>query len=72
MIRRHEAIGLLPTAERGGPGYCVYPLAALLVLPLLWAAQQLQGRAPRLKWLFHVGYPVHLALLALLAATFAR
>lgn len=41
-------------------------LWALLVLPLLYGAQQLQGRAPRLKWLFYVGYPVHLLVLALL------
>lgn len=39
---------------------------SLLVLPLLAAGAQLQGSSPRLKWLFYVGYPVHLLFLALL------
>ena len=47
-------------------------LWSFLVLPLVYGAQLLQGRAPRLKWLFYVGYPVHLVALALFAAAFAR
>lgn len=39
---------------------------SLAVLPLGWLAGRLPaGDAPRLKWLFYVGYPAHLVALAL-------
>lgn len=38
---------------------------ALLAVPLIWMASRLRmGDAPRMKWLFWAGYPVHLAALA--------
>ena len=41
-------------------------VAALLAVPLLWIVSQVvQGDAPRWKWLFLAGYPLHLAMLAL-------
>lgn len=43
---------------------------SLLVLVLGWAVPFLDGPAPRLKWLFYVGYPAHLVALVLLAAAF--
>lgn len=44
-------------------------LWSLLLLPLVWAACTMQRDAPRLKWLFYVGYPVHLAAIAAIAST---
>lgn len=42
---------------------------ALLALPLVYLAMWIRpGEAPRMKWLFYVGYPAHLALLAMLKA----
>ena len=39
---------------------------ALLALPIVYVAAWVRpGAAPRLKWLFYVGYPVHLLVLAL-------
>lgn len=41
-------------------------LWSLLVLPLVAAAAQVQGDAPRFAWLFWAGYPAHLVAIALL------
>lgn len=44
-------------------------LLALLSVPVLWAASRVRfGDAPRLKWLFLAGYPLHLAILAICKA----
>lgn len=43
-------------------------LWALLALPLILLASEVRGDAPRLRWLFWAGYPVHLALLAIVRA----
>lgn len=41
---------------------------ALVALPGLWLASRIHlGDAPRLKWLFWGGYPLHLLMLAVLA-----
>lgn len=40
---------------------------SLLAIPLVWLTLGVSGDGPRLKWLFYVGYPAHLAVLALLA-----
>lgn len=42
---------------------------ALLAVPLLWFASRVPpAAAPRLRWLFWVGYPLHLVALALFKA----
>lgn len=42
---------------------------ALLAVPLVWAAAAwMHGPAPRFKWAFYVGYPLHLVGLALAKA----
>lgn len=44
-------------------------LWSLAVVPLNWLALVMpHGQVPRLKWLFYVGYPAHLVVLAVIAA----
>lgn len=41
-------------------------LWALAAVPMVWAMSAIRpGAAPRMKWLFWVGYPAHLGILAL-------
>lgn len=43
-------------------------LWSLLAIPLVAAASQVQGDAPRFSWLFWAGYPAHLVVIALIAS----
>lgn len=43
-------------------------LWSLVAVPLVWGASHLAGDAPRLKWLFWAGYPLHLIVLAIIKA----
>jgi len=38
--------------------------AALAALPLIWAAQRVDIRVPRHRWVFYIFYPAHLSLIA--------
>jgi hypothetical protein len=43
-------------------------LWALFAIPMVWMATRMDGPAPRLKWLFYLAYPAHLAALWAVAA----
>lgn len=59
-------VPLVCVAAVAGAAFSVWngSLWALLAVPLVWAGEVMPGRAPRLKWFFYVGYPVHLMVLA--------
>ncbi|WP_202843418.1 TraX family protein [Luteimonas saliphila] len=66
LTARGSAPAMVATVVAGLFAIWNASLWSFAVLPLVALAYALDGPAPRLKWLFYVGYPLHLVVLALI------